>query len=87
VPDVLSFLKENTADQVSGFKKNVTDPYGTFVQRMQEQHPEILEQALAELTKRAENKKRKWDAAIGISDGGAGGFSFGFGNDSDEEIP
>lgn len=87
LPDVLSFLKENTADQVSGFKKDVSDPYGTFVQRMQEQHPEILEQALAELAKRAESKKRKWDAAVGISEGDTGGFSFGFGDDSDEEIP
>jgi hypothetical protein len=87
LPDVLSFLKDNTADQVSGFKKDVTDPYGTFVERMREQHPELLEQALAELVKRAEGRKRKWDAAVGTSEAGAIGFSFGFGDDSDEEVP
>jgi hypothetical protein len=84
---VLCFLKYK-ADQVSGFKKDVADPYGTFVERMQNEHPDLLEQALAELDKKAEGKKRKWDAAVGNAGGDdAGGFSFGFGDDSDEEVP
>ncbi|TVY60856.1 F-box protein [Lachnellula suecica] len=84
---VLSFLKEKP-DQVSGFKKDVRDPYGTFVEGMQSQHPELLKQAFEELRKKAEGKKRKWDEAVGKEDGKKdGGFSFGFGDDSDEEIP
>ncbi|RDW74017.1 hypothetical protein BP5796_07459 [Coleophoma crateriformis] len=84
---VLSFLKDK-ADQVSGFKKDITDPYGIFVDRMQSEHPDLLRQAEQELEKRAEGRKRKWDAAVG-NDGNenSGGFSFGFGDDSDEEIP
>ena len=84
---VLSFLKDKP-DQVSGFKKDVIDPYETFVEKMQIEHPELLEQALAELEKKAEGKKRKWDAAVGKEEGKQEGkFSFGFGDDSDEEIP
>ena len=83
---VLSFLRDKP-DQVSGFKKEVTDPFGTFVERMQSKHPELLEEALEELKKRSEVKKRKWDEAVGREEGeGEGGFSFGFGGDSDEEI-
>lgn len=87
--NVLSFLKENIADQVSGFKKDVTDPYGLFVEGMQRQYPHLLEEALEELKKRAEGKKRKWDEAVGHDDGetNSGGFSFGFGDDSDEDVP
>lgn len=84
---VLSFLKDKP-DQVSGFKKDVTDPYGLFIERMQEVYPELVEPALAELERITEGKKRKWDAAIGTDQGGQdGGFSFGFGDDSDEEVP
>lgn len=86
LPGVLSFLKDK-ADQVSGFKKDVTDAYGMFVQGMREQHPELLEEAMREVERRAEGKKRKWDAAVGVEEGGGGGFSFGFGDDSDEEVP
>ena len=54
---------------------------------MQEAYPEILEAALAELEKKAECNKRKWDTAIGTEQAVNGGFSFGFGDDSDEEVP
>jgi hypothetical protein len=89
LPGVLEFLRENVADQVSGFKKEVLDPYGLFVQGMKERYPELLEEAIAELDRRKEGKKRKWDIAVGIGEGkeAAGGFSFGFGDDSDDEIP
>jgi hypothetical protein len=87
LPGVLSFLRDKP-DQVSGFKKDVTDPYGTFVERMNKEHPELLEQALDELQRKAEGKKRKWDEAVGIGkEEGGGGFNFGFGENSDEEIP
>lgn len=87
LPGILSFLRDKP-DQVSGFKKDVIDPYGTFIERMQTEHPDLLHQALKELEKKGEGKKRKWDAAVG-NDGeeASGGFSFGFGADSDEEIP
>jgi len=85
---VLSFLKDKP-DQISGFKKDVADAYGMFMERMQIEHPELLKQATTELEKKEEGKKRKWDAAIGNAVGDSGvGFSFGFGGDeSDEEIP
>lgn len=87
LPGVLSFLKDRP-DQVSGFKKDVTDAYEMFVERMQEEHPELLGQTMAEMERRAEGKKRKWDAAVDNDQGEQnGGFSFGFGDDSDEEVP
>jgi hypothetical protein len=87
LPGVLSFLKDKP-DQVSGFKKEVTDPYGDFVKGMQKEHPDLLEQALAELERRAEGRKRKWAATIGKDEAEESrGFSFGFGDDSDEEVP
>ncbi|GAB1198925.1 hypothetical protein APSETT444_008255 [Aspergillus pseudonomiae] len=91
----LDFLS-NKADQISGFRKDVHNPYEQFVNKMHEAHPDLLEQALDELKKKAEGKKRKWDEIVhGKSeqdDAGdsaeAGGFSFGFGDDgSDVEVP
>lgn len=87
---VMSFLKDKAGtDQISGFKQDVIDPYGTFVERMQSEHPELLEQALTQLEEKADSKKRKWDAAVGKDDEetNGGGFSFGFGDDSDAEVP
>ncbi|RAL02950.1 putative F-box and JmjC domain protein [Aspergillus ibericus CBS 121593] len=90
----LDFLS-NKADQVSGFRKDVHNPYERFVAQMQESHPELLQQAQEELKKKYEGKKRKWDEivhgtpeqdAAGATEGG--GFSFGFGDDgSDVEVP
>jgi ribosomal protein L16 Arg81 hydroxylase len=86
LPSVLSFLKDKP-DQVSGFKNEVNDPYVTFVQCLENQHPELLAQAIMEAQQRKELRKRKWDAAIGA--GAEEDFSFGFGGDgdSDEEVP
>jgi hypothetical protein len=86
---VLSFLKDK-ADQVSGFKKDITDPYSLFVERLRQQRPELLEDALKQLKER----KRRWDTVVG-DDGGqpqkksTAGFSFGFafGDEDDQEIP
>lgn len=91
LPAVLSFLRDKP-DQISGFKKEVQNPYETFVTCMQREHPGLLEQALAELGKKAEGKKRKWHELVhdGEEENSSGcGFSFGFGGggDSDEEIP
>jgi len=86
--EVLSFLKDKV-DQVSGFKKEVTDPYNIFVERMREEYPDLLEEALEELKRKAEGKKRKWEETIAKTEReeSAGGFSFGFGDDSDEDVP
>jgi hypothetical protein len=86
---VLGFLRDKP-DQVSGFKKEVTDPYGIFVEGMRKSHPGLLEDALKELERKTEGRKRKWDVAVAKDDAdgeGAGGFSFGFGDDSDAEVP
>lgn len=86
--DVLSFLRDKS-DQVTGFKKNVEDPFDMFVQRLRNQYPELLTDALDETERRSQGKKRKWEETIGSSkkvETEASGFSFGFG-DSDEEIP
>ncbi|KAE8321763.1 hypothetical protein BDV39DRAFT_210459 [Aspergillus sergii] len=91
----LDFLS-NKADQISGFRKDVYNPYEQFVNKMREAHPDLLEQALDELKKKNEGKKRKWDEIVhGKSEqdsagdsSEAGGFSFGFGDDgSDVEVP
>ena len=85
--EVLSFLKEKP-DQVSGFKKCVTDPFTTFVSRMKEEYPKLLGEALEELRRKAEGKKRKWEETTAKTEAeeSAGGFSFGFAHDSDEDV-
>ncbi|KAF7594497.1 hypothetical protein BBP40_009130 [Aspergillus hancockii] len=91
----LDFLS-NKADQISGFRKDIHNPYERFVRNMREAHPDLLEQACKELKKKTEGKKRKWDEIVhgkteqdGAGDSSeAGGFSFGFGDDgSDVEVP
>ncbi|KAI2085382.1 hypothetical protein LOZ36_004048 [Ophidiomyces ophidiicola] len=84
----LEFLRYK-ADQVSGFKKDVEDPYGIFIQRMHESYPDLLERAIKEMESK---KKRKWDEIVRTSeedlDDRNGGFSFGFGDEgSDVEVP
>ncbi|KAJ5884881.1 hypothetical protein N7495_009391 [Penicillium taxi] len=86
----LDFLS-NKADQVSGFRKEIANPYEKFINGMHKAYPELLAEAQLELQKKAEGKKRKWDDIVhGKSEGdseAAGGFSFGFGDDSDAEVP
>jgi len=90
--NVLSFLRDRP-DQVSGFDKDVTDPYGLFVGRLKEENSDLLEDGLRQLDER--QKKRRWDMVVGGDETGEGssqkrvtGFSFGFGfGDADEEVP
>jgi hypothetical protein len=87
----LDFLS-NKADQVSGFRKNVDNPYQRFVSGMEAAYPGLLEQEQEELQKKAEGKKRKWDDIVhgktgDSEDQNQGGFTFGFGDDSDAEVP
>jgi hypothetical protein len=88
---VLSFLTDK-ADQVSGFDKDVESPYDLFVERLREKHPQLLDEALEEVERKAGSKKRRWDEAIGTANEAGpsnGGFSFGFGGDDldEDEIP
>ncbi|WQF77851.1 Putative F-box domain, JmjC domain, F-box-like domain superfamily protein [Colletotrichum destructivum] len=87
--EVVSFLRDK-ADQVTGFKQDVTDPHGLFVERLRQDQPDLLEETLQVLEKRNTQKKRKWEDAVGGGDTktNEGGFSFGFGGDlEDEEVP
>jgi hypothetical protein len=88
---VLSFLKDKP-DQVTGFSKDIVSPYDLFVGRLREKQPELLDQALEAMERKAAGKKRRWEEAVGAqeeADSAAGGFSFGFGGDDldDDEIP
>ncbi|KAI3342607.1 hypothetical protein F4824DRAFT_442722 [Ustulina deusta] len=87
--DVLSFLKKKP-DQVTGFKKTIDSPFELFAQRLEQNYPELLNEALDELNQRSERKKRKWEEAAGIKNeeaNGSSGFSFGFAEDDEEEVP
>lgn len=87
--NVLDFLK-NKPEQVSGFKKEVQYPYELFVQKMEEKHPDLLKRGLQVFEKMQAGKKRKWDHLVnGDGDQGpdSGGFSFGFGNEDDQDVP
>ncbi|KAI9813102.1 MAG: hypothetical protein M1827_004322 [Pycnora praestabilis] len=82
----LSFLREKPV-QVSGFKADVKTPYETFVERMQDTHHEMLEEAMQEMHQAKERKKRKWDELTkgeGGHESSSGGFSFGFGSEDIE---
>ncbi|KAI1125941.1 F-box domain-containing protein [Nemania abortiva] len=87
--DVLSFLK-NKPEQVTGFNRGIDSPFELFVQRLEQDYPELLSQALDELERRSQKKKRKWEEAVGTKEeeaNGSGGFSFGFAEEDEEEIP
>ncbi|KAI1178829.1 hypothetical protein F4777DRAFT_536916 [Nemania sp. FL0916] len=87
--DVLSFLK-NKPDQVTGFKKTIESPFELFMQRLEKKYPELLSQALDELDRRSWGKKKKWEEAVGTKNedaNGASGFSFGFAEDDEYEVP
>lgn len=85
---VLHFLRDKP-DQVSGFSKDVKNPYELFVSRLKEQMPETLEEALAKLEKMSKGPKGRWEELKKPQgeDEAEVGFSFGFGGDDDEEIP
>jgi hypothetical protein len=91
----LDFLR-NKPDQVSGFRRDIIDPYARFVERMAGSHPELLEKARRKLEKQNEGKKRKWEEIVhnrldedaGEIEYGIGGFGFSFADDgSDIEVP
>lgn len=88
LPDVLGFLRDQRAE-VSGFREEVCDrAYELFVERLQEDCPEVLEEALRELEKKGKGKRGKWEELTKGVEEEQGGFSFGFGGDDDDaDIP
>jgi hypothetical protein len=72
------FLRDK-ANQVSGFHCSIEDPYALFLERLREHYPD-----LAVTVEDTESRKRKWEDVID-DEGGRQGFSFGLGNDIDEE--
>lgn len=85
--DVLGFLRDQK-DQVSGFSDHVTDPFDLLVERLREKDPEVLEEGLRELENKGKKGRSRWEQLTKDSDAEeAGGFSFGFGADDDEEVP
>ncbi|WDK14263.1 F-box domain-containing protein [Colletotrichum graminicola] len=87
--EVLSFLRDKP-DQVTGFKQEVKDPYRLFVERLRQDQPDLLEEALQTIERKSAQKKRKWEEAVGggSSEANGGGFSFGFEGDlEDDEVP
>ena len=87
--NVLDFLKSKP-DQVSGFHPDVNNAYELFVEKLRELYPEVLGKALSEMEKIHEGKKRKWDQLVDGDDehtANARGFSFGFGDEDDEDVP
>ena len=90
--NAMSFLKDKP-DQISGFKDNISDAYGLFVQKLTETHPNLLSKALQEINDTQKGKKRKWNDLVNDhnevleANERTNGFSFGFGDDSDDEIP
>ncbi|MCJ1243074.1 hypothetical protein MMC30_000271 [Trapelia coarctata] len=88
--NVLAFLKDKP-DQVSGFQKDVADPYGLFVQKLQEQHPDLLAEAQKELASKKDGRKRKWIELVNgheqqeQENGESRGFSFGFAEEEDSD--
>ncbi|GAB7354059.1 hypothetical protein MBLNU459_g4639t2 [Dothideomycetes sp. NU459] len=86
---VLHFLRDKS-EQVSGFGKDVVNPYELFVERLKEQEPQALEEALPKLEKMSKGPKGKWEELTKADEDeeNSGGFSFGFGaDDDDEEVP
>ena len=86
---VLDFLKTKP-DQVSGFPNDVDNAFELFVEKLRELYPKVLDKALHEMDKIHEAKKRKWDQLVNVDDEHvtkARDFSFGFGDEDDEDVP
>lgn len=90
---VLQFLRDQK-QSISGFSDQIDDPYQLFIDKLRSADPELLQEGMDELDRLSKGSRGKWeqltkgDAEDVEEDGGAAGFSFGFGGgDSDEEVP
>lgn len=95
LPAVLHFLKYK-ADQISGFQNEIANKvFSLFTERLQVFDHELLEHGLRNMQAFHGEKhghtvgKRKWDEIVHDPDaiGEGGGFSFGFDDGSDVEVP
>ena len=80
--EAITFL-ETKPEQVSGFATDVSDPYALFIQRLNQQRPDLVH-----LIEQTHERKRKWETVVSRADEGSrqpNGFTFGFGNDIDGE--
>ncbi|KAF2756776.1 Clavaminate synthase-like protein [Pseudovirgaria hyperparasitica] len=93
VPDVLAFLRD-VPEQVTGFRDDVGDPFGLFVERLGAEYPDVLEEGMGVLERRGTGKKgrrTRWEVLTkGLLGGDDGekkesGFSFGFGGGEGDE--
>ncbi|KIW91925.1 uncharacterized protein Z519_07895 [Cladophialophora bantiana CBS 173.52] len=81
VRSAIRFLRDK-ADQVSGFRDNITDPYALFMDRLKEADPNLAASV-------EESRKRKWEEVVAgqdEADGERQKFSFGFGDDLEEDV-
>ena len=77
---VVDFLKKKP-EQVTGFKRGLQSPHELFMERLQENHQDLIEK-LGEST-----KKRKWNEVVhsAAEEDGQRAFSFGFAGGEEEE--
>ncbi|KAF2234507.1 Clavaminate synthase-like protein [Viridothelium virens] len=74
--EVLEFLRTKP-DQISGFPKDVVDPFILFSQKLEEQFPGLLEVSANKKSSKG-IKKTSWQAAVKKQDEDDAVFSFGF---------
>ena len=81
----LDFLAKKP-DQISGFSKDVKNPYGLFVDKLKLCRFEVYEHLQV-----VNGKKRKWEQLLEenkeVSTEAKGGFSFSFADDEAEDVP
>ena len=85
----VAFLKDKP-DQISGFRKEIRNPYELFIRRLEEVHPELLSGILEKLGRLKQGRKRKWEQLVKGSAEGEfheRSFSFGFGEADDDDVP
>ncbi|TQS34638.1 hypothetical protein Golomagni_04970 [Golovinomyces magnicellulatus] len=80
---VIRFL-EHKSDQVSGFKKDLKSPFRTFTDKMFALYPDLMHRALNN-SRESLFKKRKLVSEFDDQNK-AGGFTFSFYGDNEEEI-
>ncbi|KAK4954566.1 hypothetical protein LTR10_007999 [Elasticomyces elasticus] len=90
---VLQFLRDQRGS-ISGFGREVGDPFGLFVERLGEFDGGLLREGMGELERLGKFKggRGKWEEltkpAVQDEDEAevGGGFSFGFGGDDDDDV-
>lgn len=87
--EVLKFLKDKP-DQISGFSKDIENPYQLFLDKIQLKHPLMMESSPGKMKMMEHGKKRKWESITSSTEPSQyqeNGFSFGFGGEDEGEVP